>query len=131
MPIYLLGFAEAAINACVVWIGSQAVLIHSNTSIPFGPLEKLVATSCFHHWHHSAEEQAIDRNHAAHLPVLDMLFETYLDNPVRWPLRYRVVGKPLPHGFLAQHLYPFIVRPTPAMPPAPPTPPSLPSRKKA
>ena len=26
----------------------------------------------------------------------------------RWPEKYGVVGKPLPHGFVAQHLYPFI-----------------------
>jgi len=113
LPIYLLGFAESAINAYVIWVGIQAVLIHSNTSIPFGPLEKLFTTPRFHHWHHSAEEEAIDRNYAAHLPVLDMLFGTYLDNPGRWPSEYGVVGKPLPHGFLAQHLYPFIARTAP------------------
>ncbi len=37
LPIYLLGFAESAINAYVVWVGIQAVLIHANTSISFGP----------------------------------------------------------------------------------------------
>ncbi len=111
LPIYLLGFDESAINAYVVWVGIQGVLIHSNTSIPFGPLEYLFATPRFHHWHHSADEEAIDRNYAANLPVLDMIFGTYLRNPGRWPDTYGVVGKPPPHGFIAQHLYPFITPP--------------------
>lgn len=113
LPIYLLGFAEAAISAYVVWVGIQAVLIHANTRIPFGRLEYLVATPHFHHWHHAADAEAIDRNYAAHLPVLDMIFGTYVGKPDRWPETYGVVGKPLPHGFVAQHLYPFIAPPRP------------------
>jgi sterol desaturase/sphingolipid hydroxylase (fatty acid hydroxylase superfamily) len=86
-------------------------LIHSNTSIPFGPLAYLIATPHFHHWHHAADAEAIDRNYAANLPVLDMIFGTWIGNHGRWPERYGVVGKPLPEGFIAQHLYPFIGRP--------------------
>jgi sterol desaturase/sphingolipid hydroxylase (fatty acid hydroxylase superfamily) len=113
LPIYLLGFAESAINAYVVWVSIQAVLIHANTSIPFGRLEYLFATPHFHHWHHAADEEAIDRNYAAHLPILDLIFGTYVGNHGRWPETYGVVGKPLPRGFLAQHLYPFIAPPKP------------------
>jgi sterol desaturase/sphingolipid hydroxylase (fatty acid hydroxylase superfamily) len=109
-PIYLLGFAEAAVGFYVVWVGIQSVLIHSNTKLAFGPLRYLIATPHFHHWHHAADAEAIDKNYAAHLPVLDMLFGTWIDNAGRWPQRYGVVGKPLPRGFLAQHLYPFTAR---------------------
>jgi lathosterol oxidase len=108
LPIYLLGFAESAINAYVIWVGIQAVLIHANTSLPFGRLEYLFATPHFHHWHHAADAEAIDRNYSAHLPLFDMLFGTYVGYRDRWPSKYGVVGKPLPKGFLAQHLYPFI-----------------------
>ena len=108
LPIYLLGFAESAINAYIVWVAIQAVLIHANTSLPFGRLEYLFATPHFHHWHHAADAEAIDRNYAAHLPVLDMLFGTWVGYTDRWPETYGVVGKPLPKGFVAQHLYPFI-----------------------
>lgn len=111
LPIYLLGFAENAVNAYVIWVGIQAVLIHSNTDIPFGPLKYLFATPHFHHWHHAADAEAIDRNYAANLPVLDMLFGTYISNSGRWPERYGVVGKDLPRGFVSQHLYPFIASP--------------------
>lgn len=111
LPIYLLGFDTNAVNGYVVWVGIQGLLIHANTSLAFGPLRYLVTTPHFHHWHHSADAEAIDRNYAAHLPLLDMLFGTYLDNGDRWPSQYGVVGKPLPRGFLAQHLYPFIAPP--------------------
>lgn len=108
LPIYLLGFSNAAVNLYVVWVGIQGLLIHSNVGLSFGPLRYLFTTPHFHHWHHSADAEAIDRNYAANLPVLDMLFGTWIDNKGRWPQSYGVVGKPLPHGFVAQHLYPFI-----------------------
>jgi len=109
-PLYLLGFAEAAINAYVVWVGIQSVLIHSNTRIPFGWLESVVVTPRFHHWHHSADAEAIDRNYAAHLPIVDRMFGTWVDHRGRWPERYGVVGKPLPRSFFGQLLYPFMGR---------------------
>jgi len=107
-PIYLLGFAESAVNAYVVWVGIQGVLIHSNTRIPFGWLDHVFVTPHFHHWHHAADAEAIDRNYAANLPVLDMLFGTWVGNRGRWPERYGVVGKPLPRSFFGQLLYPFM-----------------------
>ena len=87
------------------------MLIHSNTNLPFGPLRYLFTTPHFHHWHLAADAEAIDKNYAANLPVLDMIFGTYVDNAGRWPERYGVVGKPLPSSFAAQHLYPFIAPP--------------------
>ena len=107
-PIYLLGFSESAINVYVIWVGIQGVLIHSNTRIPFGWLEYLVVTPHFHHWHHAADAKAIDRNYAANLPVLDMLFGTYIGQRGRWPEHYGVVGKSLPKSFFGQLLYPFM-----------------------
>jgi len=92
----------------MIWVGIQGVLIHSNTSLPFGPLAYLFTTPHFHHWHHAADAEAIDKNYAANLPVLDMLFGTWIDHPGRWPQRYGVVGKPLPGKFVGQHLYPFV-----------------------
>ena len=111
LPLFLLGFSEAAINGYVVLVGIQGVLNHANVKIPFGPLRYLLVTPHFHHWHHSADPEAIDRNYAANLPVLDMLFGTYIDNGGRWPDKYGVVGKPLPKSFLAQHWYPFVAPP--------------------
>ncbi len=109
-PVYLLGFAESAVNAYVIWVGIQSVLIHSNTRIPFGWLDALVVTPHFHHWHHAADAEAIDRNYAAHLSFIDGLFGTRVGERGRWPERYGVVGKPLPKSFAGQLLHPFMKR---------------------
>jgi sterol desaturase/sphingolipid hydroxylase (fatty acid hydroxylase superfamily) len=103
-----LGFANSAVNAYVIWVGVQSLLIHSNAQLTFGPLRYLFVTPHYHHWHHAADAEAIDKNYAARLPILDVVFGTHIDNAGRWPVTYGVVGKPLPHGFISQHLYPFI-----------------------
>jgi len=107
-PLFLLGFAPGAIGGYVVLVGIQSVLIHSNTRIPFGPLERILVTPRFHHWHHAADAVAIDRNYASNLAFLDRVFGTRVDPPGRWPERYGVVGKPLPGSFFGQLLYPFM-----------------------
>ena len=48
---------------------------------------RLIATPAFHHWHHSAEREAVDKNFAVHTPILDILFGTYY-LPDRWPTEY-------------------------------------------
>ena len=60
--------------------------IHANVRWRFGPLEWLIATPAFHHWHYSRVEHT-NRNYALMLPLLDRLFGTlYL--PQRWPSDY-------------------------------------------
>jgi len=111
LPLYALGFDERALLAYVLFVSFHAVWIHANWRFELRALSPFLVTPAFHHWHHAADAEAIDKNYAANLPVLDMLFGTYVDNAGRWPQRYGVVGKPLPQGFLAQHLYPFIAPP--------------------
>src|SRR5688572_32092692 len=40
------------------------------------PLRWILATPRFHHWHHAAETEAMDKNFAVHLPLIDRLFGT-------------------------------------------------------
>lgn len=107
LPIFLLGFSEDAINAYVVFVGFQAVLNHANVNVTLGPLRHIFVTPHFHHWHHASDSEAIDKNYAAHIPVLDRMFGTYFNADGRWPKSYGVVGKELPKGIVRQHLYPF------------------------
>ena len=76
IPLYLLGASEVALNIYVAFAALQAVLIHCNTSIPFGPLKYIIVTPQFHHWHHSSEKPAIDTNYSAHTILFDWLFNT-------------------------------------------------------
>jgi sterol desaturase/sphingolipid hydroxylase (fatty acid hydroxylase superfamily) len=78
--------------------------IHANLRWRFGPLEWLVATPAFHHWHHTRSE-ARDRNYASMLPCWDWMFGT-LHLPRHWPAAYGVDEK-LPDSVAGQLIYPF------------------------
>jgi len=108
VPIYALGFAEAPLFAYVAFVSIQATFIHSNLRFEFGPLRYLLATPQFHHWHHAAEPQAVDKNFAVHLPVLDRLFGTCYQPEGRWPQSYGLAGgAAMPEGYLRQLVHPL------------------------
>ena len=107
VPIYLLGFADGPLMAYLVLLSAQATFIHANVRFEFGWLRWVLATPQFHHWHHAAEPEAVDKNFAVHLPLLDVLFGTaYL--PGRWPSAYGLLhGERAPRGYLRQFAWPF------------------------
>ena len=108
VPIYVLGFDQAALVAYVVFVSVQATFIHANVRFEFGPLAWLLATPRFHHWHHGIEPEAVDKNFAIHLPVLDWLFGTFHLPKGRWPSGYGVQSdRPVPDGFMRQLAHPF------------------------
>jgi lathosterol oxidase len=106
VPLYLLGADRAALDAYVLFAAVQAVFIHANVRLPFGPLKYVLTTPQFHHWHHSSDKPAIDTNYAVHLPVFDMLFGTFHMPAQHWPVHYGTT-KRLPRTFAAQWWYPF------------------------
>lgn len=118
IPMYILGFAEPALYAYLVFVFFLSSWVHSNLRIRYGILGKFFVTPRFHHWHHGIEKEAIDVNFAVHFPLFDKLFGTYfLPADGRWPKGYGVASDPIPKGFFRQMLYPF----TPARPSEPKT----------
>ena len=111
-PLFVLGFREGVINAYIIIVGFQAVLNHANVHVPWGPLRYLIVTPDFHHWHHSSDTEAIDRNYAAHYAFLDHLFGTAVKSGKRLPEKYGVVGDYMPDGWVAQQSFPFRAKPT-------------------
>lgn len=92
VPLYLLGLASPSVAgsgapALLLVVGTLwGFFIHANLRWRLGPLEWLVATPAFHHWHHTRHDH-IDRNYASTLPVLDRVFGShYL--PGHWPAEY-------------------------------------------
>jgi sterol desaturase/sphingolipid hydroxylase (fatty acid hydroxylase superfamily) len=106
-PIFVLGFSKEVIDAYIVVVGFQAVFNHANVSVRLGPLRYLIVTPNFHHWHHSQDTEAIDKNYAAHFAFLDHLFGTAVQSDREWPRDYGVVGDYVPEGFWKQFLFPF------------------------
>lgn len=107
IPMYVLGFAEPALYAYLIFVFLLSATVHANVRLNFGPLEKFFVTPRFHHWHHGIEREAIDVNFAVHFPLFDRLFGTYhLPGDGRWPQGYGIQSK-IPKGFLRQLLHPF------------------------
>ena len=106
-PIFVLGFSKEVIDAYIVIVGFQAVFNHANVSVRLGPLRYVVVTPNFHHWHHSQDQEALDRNYAAHFAFLDYLFGTAVKSDKVWPKSYGVLGDYVPDGFLRQLKFPF------------------------
>jgi sterol desaturase/sphingolipid hydroxylase (fatty acid hydroxylase superfamily) len=106
-PIYVFGFSKEVIDAYIVIVGFQAVFNHSNVSVRLGPLRYVIVTPNFHHWHHSQDQEALDRNYSAHYAFIDYLFGTAVKSTRLWPERYGVLGDYVPNGFLKQLKFPF------------------------
>ena len=109
--IYVLGFSKNVMDIYIIIVGFQAVFNHANVKLPsaFGraPLKYLIVTPDFHHWHHSAEQEALDRNYAAHFAFIDYAFGTAVKSDRRFPEKYGVLGDYMPEGFLKQQVFPF------------------------
>jgi sterol desaturase/sphingolipid hydroxylase (fatty acid hydroxylase superfamily) len=91
------------------------VTLHATwTHCNFGPtikwLEPFLILPRFHHWHHTSQEEAIDRNFAIHFPWIDRIFGTYYFPEDKWPDTYGLANEYIPRGFWAQAFYPFIRR---------------------
>ena len=98
--------------AMMTWLGMWEVfegnLAHSNVNQKFPYwFHYVVRTADVHHIHHSAEDRLQNSNFGG-LPIWDVLFGTY-----RHPARTKVTttgiaGDPVPAGFLAQLVFPFL-----------------------
>jgi sterol desaturase/sphingolipid hydroxylase (fatty acid hydroxylase superfamily) len=82
--------------------GAQLVIglfLHANVRWRLRPLQRIVATPDFHHWHHANEPDAVHTNYAAFLPIWDQLFGTYRVPQDRQPAAYGI-DEPHPKTFI-------------------------------
>ncbi len=107
VPVFALGFSEWTIGVYVLLYQWQSVLIHANVRFRFGPLRLMFASPEFHHWHHSNDREARDRNFAGQLSFLDVLFGTLHMPRGQMPTAYGL-DRPIPHRYALQLLYPFV-----------------------
>jgi sterol desaturase/sphingolipid hydroxylase (fatty acid hydroxylase superfamily) len=105
--LYVLGFEKSVMDMYIIVVGFQAVFNHANVHLNWGPIKYLIVTPDFHHWHHSSDEVAIDKNYAAHFAFLDHLFGSAIKGQKGFPEKYGVQGDYMPEGFVKQFLFPF------------------------
>ncbi len=103
-------FPRDMIVAYLLFVTIHATWAHCN----FGPtikwLEPYLIQPRFHHWHHTSQVEAIDRNFAIHFPWIDKLFGTHYFPKDKWPDTYGLHNEKIPAGFWAQTFYPFTRR---------------------
>jgi sterol desaturase/sphingolipid hydroxylase (fatty acid hydroxylase superfamily) len=109
LPLYALGFGRVSLGAFVILITVQAIFIHANVRMSFGPVRWLIATPQFHHWHHAREPRAYNTNYAGEFPILDALFGTLYLPADRWPAQYGI-DESEPPGYLRQLAWPLRTR---------------------
>ncbi len=117
VPLYVLGLASptnvqgSLVPVIVTLFGTVwGFFIHANVRWRFGPLEWLISTPAFHHWHHT-RTGPINRNYASTLPWLDWIFGSlYL--PSEWPEDYGIKTK-MPEALIDQLVYPLFPPPDP------------------
>ena len=106
VPLVLLGFAPVAVLCVVPIVVVFVVVTHAAVPWTWGPLKHVFVSPVYHHWHHSSERAALDKNFAGVFVVWDWLFGTrYLPCGLR-PVTYGVVGG-APGSFLGLLAYPF------------------------
>lgn len=96
VPIYFLGLTSQTPTGDVEFIALLAQIfgtfwnffIHANVRWRLGPLEWIIASPAFHHWHHT-RTGPINRNYSATLPWVDWIFGSLL-LPREWPTDYGI-----------------------------------------
>jgi len=113
VPAYVFGVASPLTpsgNLVPIMIVIVATMwgffIHSNVRWRLGPLEWLIATPGFHHWHHTLGGER-DRNFASMLPLMDWMFGTLHLPRNQWPAAYGIEAT-LPPSLAGQLMYPLL-----------------------
>ena len=114
VPMYALGLAQPLVGThidvvpmLVLLIGTTwGYVIHANVRWRLGPLEFLIASPNFHHWHHTLNDH-VNKNYASMLPAMDMIFGSAYMPKKQWPTHYGIEG-PMSPGLFGQLLHPFM-----------------------
>ena len=106
LPLLLLGFNPLILAGVAPFFALFGLLVHANVPWTFGPLRYFIASPAFHRWHHTSQDQGLDKNFAGLFPIFDLLFGTFHmphhQRPVRFGVRENV-----PDGLLRQLAWPF------------------------
>ena len=105
MPLFLLGFGGGVFAGVAVFITLIALFQHANVRLRFPYLRWVINTPEWHHWHHSIDTDARDKNFG--LPVVDKIFGTAYMPKDKRPVGFGTPS-PVPQTGYLQHLaYPF------------------------
>lgn len=102
-----IGFNPKVVAVYVPFLSFYAIALHANVTWGFGWLGQVIASPRFHRWHHTSQEEGLDKNFAGLFPWIDRIFGTYYMPKDRLPEKFGLYGEQIPGGFWGQMVYPF------------------------
>ncbi|MDY3554729.1 sterol desaturase family protein [Gemmata sp. JC717] len=106
VPVVLVGLSAKAILIVVPVLVFFVIVLHSNLNWDYGPFRWVIVSPRYHRWHHTRDEEGLDKNFAGMFPLWDLLFGT-AHFPKREPVQFGVNHDPPPETLLGQLAYPF------------------------
>ena len=104
-PLFALGYGGGTFAGVAVVFTLLALFQHSNVRLRFPGVRWVINTPEWHHWHHSIDPEARDKNFG--LPVIDKLFGTAYMPKDRRPTAFGT-HDPVPQDGWWRHVaYPF------------------------
>ncbi len=101
------GFDLPALAFVVPFFTFYALLLHANVGWTLGPLGRFFVSPAFHRWHHTTEQEGLNKNFAGLFPWIDMLFGTFYMPKGRQPESFGILGSKVPSGLVPQLVWPF------------------------
>jgi sterol desaturase/sphingolipid hydroxylase (fatty acid hydroxylase superfamily) len=116
MPLVVLGYDGRVFAGVTIVITLLAIFQHANVRLRFPYLRWVINTPEWHHWHHSVDAEARDKNFG--LPIVDRIFGTAYLPKDRRPTGFGTTAPVPPTGYLQHLAYPFTKSARDAGPPA-------------
>ena len=108
IPMMLSGFSLVDLLIVGVLQNLWDMTIHANLRWRLKLLDGIWVTSEFHHWHHSVDKDARDKNYSGALPIFDWLFRTYHLPSDKKPGPYGIDSH-MPETYVGQLIQPFVL----------------------
>lgn len=102
-----LGFNPASVALYIPFLTFYAIMLHANVKWDFGWFGNIIASPRFHRWHHTAQEEGLDKNFAGLFPWIDRIFGTYYMPKGKMPDKFGLYNERIPNSFWGQMAYPF------------------------
>jgi sterol desaturase/sphingolipid hydroxylase (fatty acid hydroxylase superfamily) len=107
VAVLLLGFSPQVLLVLAPFSIAYSAMVHANLGWTFGPLRHVLASPVFHRWHHTREQEGLNKNFAPTFPFLDVLFGTFYMPPGKRPERFGTGDADFPEGFWGQLIHPY------------------------
>lgn len=107
VPLVLVGYNAGVVVTFVPLLTFYAIMLHANVSWNFGKLRYLIGSPVYHRWHHTSEQEGLDKDFAAMFPWMDWMFGTLYFPKDRQPMEFGILGEVVPNNLFKQLIYPF------------------------